>query len=96
MATRARKHSSKVHHFSIGALAIERGGRGAADHLVLGAAIGRPMVENCLAGYNSSVFAFGQTGSGKTYTMLGPVSSLDATPIHEEVRFWPKCFAWSS
>lgn len=44
------------------------------------------MVENCLAGYNSSVFAFGQTGSGKTYTMLGPVSSLDAAESNEEVR----------
>lgn len=27
--------------------------------------IGRPVVDNCLAGYNSTVFAYGQTGSGK-------------------------------
>ncbi|CAI5460964.1 unnamed protein product [Closterium sp. Yama58-4] len=32
---------------------------------------GRPIVENCLAGYNSTMFAYGQTGSGKTYTMFG-------------------------
>jgi DNA replication protein DnaC len=35
--------------------------------------VGRPVVENCLAGYNSSVFVYGQTGSGKTYTMMGPL-----------------------
>ena len=35
------------------------------------AAVGRPIVDNCLAGYNSSILAYGQTGSGKTYTMLG-------------------------
>jgi hypothetical protein len=28
-------------------------------------------VENCLSGFNSSVFAYGQTGSGKTHTMIG-------------------------
>ena len=27
--------------------------------------IGRPIVDNCLAGYNSTVIAYGQTGSGK-------------------------------
>jgi hypothetical protein len=37
------------------------------------AEVGRPVVENCLAGYNSSVFVYGQTGSGKTYTMMGPL-----------------------
>ncbi|KAL3635015.1 TRAFAC class myosin-kinesin ATPase superfamily [Castilleja foliolosa] len=33
--------------------------------------VGAPLVENCLAGFNSSVFAYGQTGSGKTYTIWG-------------------------
>lgn len=28
-------------------------------------------MENCLSGFNSSIFAYGQTGSGKTYTMIG-------------------------
>jgi hypothetical protein len=35
------------------------------------AVVGRPTVENCLSGFNSSVFAYGQTGSGKTHTMIG-------------------------
>ncbi|OAY69167.1 Kinesin-like protein KIN12B [Ananas comosus] len=38
--------------------------------------VGLPLVENCLAGFNSSIFAYGQTGSGKTYTMWGPPSAL--------------------
>ena len=35
------------------------------------AVAGRPIVDNCLAGYNGCIFAYGQTGSGKTFTMLG-------------------------
>ncbi|XP_016475479.1 kinesin-like protein KIN-12B isoform X1 [Nicotiana tabacum] len=38
--------------------------------------LGAPLVENCLAGFNSSVFAYGQTGSGKTYTIWGPANAL--------------------
>ncbi|XP_042520529.1 kinesin-like protein KIN-12B [Macadamia integrifolia] len=38
--------------------------------------VGAPLVENCLAGFNSSIFAYGQTGSGKTYTMCGPANAL--------------------
>ncbi|CAD5327860.1 unnamed protein product [Arabidopsis thaliana] len=38
--------------------------------------VGAPLVENCLSGFNSSVFAYGQTGSGKTYTMWGPANGL--------------------
>jgi kinesin family member 11 len=30
-----------------------------------------PLVEEVLAGYNCTVFAYGQTGTGKTYTMIG-------------------------
>ncbi|KAL3641664.1 TRAFAC class myosin-kinesin ATPase superfamily [Castilleja foliolosa] len=38
--------------------------------------VGAPLVENCLAGFNSSVFAYGQTGSGKTYTIWGASNAL--------------------
>ncbi|XP_060180872.1 kinesin-like protein KIN-12B isoform X1 [Lycium barbarum] len=38
--------------------------------------VGAPLVENCLAGFSSSVFAYGQTGSGKTYTLWGPANAL--------------------
>ncbi|KAL0905212.1 hypothetical protein M5K25_027401 [Dendrobium thyrsiflorum] len=40
--------------------------------------VGLPLVENCLAGFNSSIFAYGQSGSGKTYTMWGASNSLTA------------------
>ena len=34
-------------------------------------AVGRPLADACVAGYNVTVFAYGQTGSGKSYTMMG-------------------------
>uniref|UniRef100_A0ACD6A0W5 Uncharacterized protein n=1 Tax=Avena sativa TaxID=4498 RepID=A0ACD6A0W5_AVESA len=46
--------------------------------------IGLPMVENCMAGYNSCVFSYGQTGSGKTHTMFGEISELG-------VKSGPEC-----
>ena len=41
------------------------------DLICLYAVVGRPVVNNCMSGYNSCIFAYGQTGSGKTFTMLG-------------------------
>lgn len=35
------------------------------------AVVGQAVVDNCMAGYNSSIFAYGQTGSGKTHTVMG-------------------------
>ncbi len=29
------------------------------------------MIEDCLEGYNGTIFAYGQTGSGKTFTITG-------------------------
>ncbi|CAJ1030829.1 putative Kinesin motor domain/Microtubule binding [Leishmania utingensis] len=34
-------------------------------------ALGRPLLQHALDGYNSTLMAYGQTGSGKTYTMIG-------------------------
>ena len=34
-------------------------------------AVGRPIADTALAGFNATVFAFGQTGAGKTHTMFG-------------------------
>ncbi|XP_055599775.1 kinesin-like protein Klp61F [Uranotaenia lowii] len=34
-------------------------------------AVVAPYIEEVLAGYNCTVFAYGQTGTGKTYTMIG-------------------------
>ena len=35
-------------------------------------AIGLPIGDACMAGYNGTIFAYGQTGAGKTFTMYGP------------------------
>ncbi|KAK5992680.1 Kinesin-like protein bimC [Cladobotryum mycophilum] len=34
----------------------------------------KPMLEEMLAGYNCTIFAYGQTGTGKTYTMSGDMT----------------------
>jgi hypothetical protein len=37
----------------------------------------RRIVDDTIAGFNCTVFAFGQTGSGKTYTMQGNMNGDD-------------------
>ncbi|XP_028243472.1 kinesin-like protein KIN-12A isoform X1 [Glycine soja] len=55
--------------------------------------VGAPLVENCLAGFNSSVFAYGQTGSGKTYTMWGPADALsDDNSASDQQGLAPRVF----
>lgn len=43
-------------------------------------ALGRPIVDNALDGFNNTVFAYGQTGSGKTYSMMGNPDDKGITP----------------
>ena len=33
--------------------------------------VAKGVIDNCLKGYNGTVFAYGQTGSGKTFTVTG-------------------------
>ncbi|XP_058103124.1 kinesin-like protein KIN-12B [Magnolia sinica] len=56
--------------------------------------VGMPLVENCLAGFNSSIFAYGQTGSGKTYTMWGPPNALveDTPSSNHQKGLTPRVF----
>ncbi|XP_022979663.1 kinesin-like protein KIN-12B isoform X1 [Cucurbita maxima] len=54
--------------------------------------VGEPLVENCMAGFNSSVFAYGQTGSGKTYTMWGPANVSDDNLLTEQKGLTPRVF----
>lgn len=39
--------------------------------------VGAPVIENVMAGFNSSIFAYGQTGSGKTHTILGQPCDME-------------------
>ena len=41
----------------------------------------RPIVEEALRGFNTTVFAYGQTGTGKTHTMTGVVDDPDLMGI---------------
>ncbi|KAJ0742160.1 putative minus-end-directed kinesin ATPase [Helianthus annuus] len=34
------------------------------------------LVENCLVGFNTSIFSYRQTGTGKYYTIWGPTNTL--------------------
>lgn len=49
-------------------------------------AVGKSMTENCLRGYNGTVFAYGQTGSGKTFTIQGPDADSASTAVQDPQR----------
>eukprot|EP00898_Chlorokybus_atmophyticus_P002386 jgi/Chlat1/3148/Chrsp21S00246 len=40
--------------------------------------IGKPLVDNALAGCNGSLMAYGQTGAGKTFSMYGELAEQEA------------------
>ncbi|KAI9780147.1 MAG: kinesin motor protein cin8 [Geoglossum umbratile] len=46
----------------------------AADQSIVYDEVVAPILEEMLAGYNCTIFAYGQTGTGKTYTMSGDMS----------------------
>ncbi|CAA7404749.1 unnamed protein product [Spirodela intermedia] len=76
------------HTFTFDAVADARSTQGDIFQLV-----GLPLVENCLAGFNSSIFAYGQTGSGKTHTMWGPTSALlENGSLTDERGLMPRVF----
>lgn len=49
--------------------------------------VGKPVCASCLAGYNSTIFAYGQTGAGKTHTILGSTEGNS-----DERGILPRCF----
>ncbi|KAG0328181.1 Kinesin-like protein kif15 [Dissophora globulifera] len=55
--------------------------------------VGRTIVEQCVKGYNGTIFAYGQTGSGKTYTMQGP-STMTNLANHQERGIIPRCLEY--
>jgi len=57
--------------------------------------VGKGVVENCLAGYNGTIFAYGQTGSGKTYSMMGPVGD-DGSIVQAQRGIIPRAFEYDS
>ncbi|KAF9285543.1 Kinesin-like protein kif15 [Mortierella alpina] len=55
--------------------------------------VGRTIVEQCVKGYNGTIFAYGQTGSGKTYTMHGP-SNMTSLGNHKDRGIIPRCMEY--
>ncbi|KAF9358090.1 Kinesin-like protein kif15 [Mortierella sp. AD094] len=55
--------------------------------------VGKIIVEQCVKGYNGTIFAYGQTGSGKTYTMQGP-STMTNLANHSERGIIPRCLEY--
>ncbi|KAF9935787.1 Kinesin-like protein kif15, partial [Mortierella alpina] len=49
--------------------------------------------EQCVKGYNGTIFAYGQTGSGKTYTMQGP-SNMTSLGNHRDRGIIPRCMEY--
>lgn len=43
--------------------------------------VGKPIVDQCLQGYNGSIFAYGQTGSGKTHTIQGVTATTTSKSL---------------
>ncbi|KAJ2392946.1 Kinesin-like protein kif15 [Coemansia sp. RSA 2611] len=56
-------------------------------------AVGKRAVDQCMQGYNGTIFAYGQTGSGKTFTMQGARDEF--TGPDDELRgLIPRCFEY--
>jgi hypothetical protein len=56
--------------------------------------VGKPITDNCLIGFNGTVFAYGQTNSGKTYTMQGPVDEATGRLDFDKRGLIPRCLEY--
>eukprot|EP00049_Salpingoeca_infusionum_P007528 m.122462 g.122462 ORF g.122462 m.122462 type:complete len:477 (+) comp13733_c0_seq1:74-1504(+) len=55
--------------------------------------VGKTIIDNCLEGYNGTIFAYGQTGSGKTFSMIGGKDESDNI-IHEQRGIIPRAMEY--
>lgn len=56
--------------------------------------IGKPIVDSCIQGYNSTIFAYGQTGSGKTHTIQGQGAPTPGQPHADQRGLLPRQFEY--
>ncbi|PUZ38105.1 hypothetical protein GQ55_9G170300 [Panicum hallii var. hallii] len=55
--------------------------------------VGLPLIENALAGFNTSLVCYGQSGTGKTHTMWGPLGAMvDSGSDHADRGVVPRVF----
>lgn len=52
-----------------------------------------PLINEVVAGYNCTVFAYGQTGTGKTHTMIGDETPRSSSS-YEDVSLVSVFFFW--
>eukprot|EP00606_Chrysophyceae_sp_TOSAG23-5_P001177 GSChrysophyteH2.ASY1.ANO1.1006.1 assembled CDS len=55
-------------------------------------AVGVPLTESCLEGFNGTIIAYGQTGSGKTHTLFGAAGT--AATADDERGLVPRVFEY--
>ncbi|KAF2102371.1 kinesin heavy chain [Rhizodiscina lignyota] len=60
----------------------------AADQNMVFDEVVSPILDEVLAGFNCTIFAYGQTGTGKTYTMSGDIS--DQLPLPDAAGIIPR------
>ncbi|KAB8337202.1 hypothetical protein FH972_021504 [Carpinus fangiana] len=60
----------------------------AADQAMVFDEVVAPIMDEVLAGFNCTIFAYGQTGTGKTYTMSGDIS--DVLPLPDDAGIIPR------
>lgn len=60
----------------------------AADQGIIFDEVVTPILDEVLAGFNCTIFAYGQTGTGKTYTMSGDIT--DTLPLPDAAGIIPR------
>ncbi|EMC94377.1 hypothetical protein BAUCODRAFT_35587 [Baudoinia panamericana UAMH 10762] len=64
----------------------------AADQGMIFEEVVAPILDEVLAGFNCTIFAYGQTGTGKTYTMSGDI--MDTLPLPDAAGIVPRVLHW--
>lgn len=65
--------SSQIEHPDLGFFQYDHVFATQDDNQCVFDVVGSPVIQQCLDGYNGTIFAYGMTGSGKTYSMRGVV-----------------------
>ena len=65
--------SSQIEHPDLGFFQYDHVFATLDDNQCVFDVVASPVIEQCLDGYNGTIFAYGMTGSGKTYSMRGVV-----------------------
>ncbi|RCI12357.1 hypothetical protein L249_0216 [Ophiocordyceps polyrhachis-furcata BCC 54312] len=82
--------STGAHALSNKTYSFDRVFSAAADQNMVFDDVVKPILDDMLAGYNCTIFAYGQTGTGKTYTMSGDMEETTLGMVSEEAGIIPR------